>query len=106
MFARIVKVNLKPNRSTDFTETLDKQVIPMLRARKGFQDEITFCAPSGTEVVSISLWDKKENAESYNTETYPEVLKAFMNFLDGSPQVKTYEIINSTYHKIAAPVAV
>ena len=100
MYARIVKINLKPNRIDEFNETLDKQVLPMLRKEKGFQDEITFAGPSGTEMVSISLWDRKESAESYNGHTYPEVLKALSMVLEGSPQVKTYEVANSTFHKI------
>ena len=106
MFSRIVTMTLKPNRVQDFTETLEKQVLPKLRNRAGFRDEITFVGPSGTEVRAISLWDRKENAESYNSETYPEVLKALASVLEGTPQVKTYEVVNSTFHKIAAHATV
>jgi hypothetical protein len=51
------------------------------------------------------LWDEKENAEAYNRGTYPEVLKALSKVLEGTPQVQTYEVFNSTFHKIAVPVA-
>src|ERR1700674_59611 len=100
MFARIVKINLKPNRVNEFNETFEKQILPLLRKEKGFQDDITFAGPSGTEMVSISLWDRKESAEAYNSVTYPEVLKSLSTVLEGSPQVKTYEVANSTFHKI------
>jgi heme-degrading monooxygenase HmoA len=100
MFARIVKINLKPNRVNEFNETFEKQILPLLRKEKGFQDDITFAGPSGTEMVSISLWDRKESAETYNSVTYPEVLKTLSTVLEGSPQVKTYEVANSTFHKI------
>jgi heme-degrading monooxygenase HmoA len=100
LFARIVKINLKANRTNDFNQTFEKLILPMLRKEKGFQDEIIFAGPSGTEMVSISLWDRKESAETYNTQTYPEVLKALDNVLEGSPQVKTYEVANSTFHKL------
>lgn len=106
MFARIVKSNLKPNHTTEFNQTFEKQIIPMLRKSKGFQDAITLVGPSGTEVTSISLWDTKENAEAYNSVTYPEVLKTLANVLEGSPQVKTHEVTFSTFHKIAAHAAV
>jgi heme-degrading monooxygenase HmoA len=106
MFARILKINLKPNRTDDFNQTFEKQILPMLRKEKGFQDVITFTGPSGTEMVSISLWDRKESAESYNGQTYPEVLKALANVLEGSPQVKTYEVASSTFHKIPVPATV
>ena len=55
MFARIVKLNLKANHTTDFNDTFEKLVMPMLRKEKGFQDEIIFAGPSGNEMVSISL---------------------------------------------------
>jgi heme-degrading monooxygenase HmoA len=106
MFARIVKINLKHDRTNDFNQAFEKLVLPMLRKEKGFQDEITFAGPSGTEMVSISLWDRKESAETYNTQTYPEVLKALDDVLEGSPQVKTYEVANSTFHKIPVPATV
>ena len=106
MFARIVKSTLKPNHVAEFNQTFEKQVIPMLRKSKGFQDEITFAGPSGTEMISISFWDLKENAESYNGATYPEVLKALSISLEGSPQVKTYEVSNSTFQKLAAHATV
>lgn len=100
MYARIVTLNLKPNHLNDFNETLDKQVIPMLRKQTGFKDEVAFASPSGTEIRVISLWDKKENAEAYNSTTYPEVLKMLSNVLEGTPQIKNYDVINSTFHKI------
>lgn len=102
MYARIVTLNLKPNRLDDFKETLDKQVMPMLRKQNGFKDELSFVGPSGTEIRTISFWDKKQNADSYNSATYPEVLKVLANVLEGTPQVKTYDVINSTFHKIPA----
>jgi heme-degrading monooxygenase HmoA len=100
MYARIVTINLKPNRLNDFKEALDKHVLPMLRKQNGFKDEITFVGPSGTEVNTITFWDKKESADLYNTSTYPEVLKALVNVLEGTPQIKTHEVVNSTFHKI------
>jgi hypothetical protein len=56
--------------------------------------------------VSISVWDQQEDAEAYARGTYPHVLKAVANVLEGTPQVDTYEVSNSTFHKIAARVAV
>jgi|SRR5271165_3731538 len=99
MYARIVTLNLKSNQLNSFKETLDKQVIPMLRKQNGFKDEITFVGQSGVEVRTISFWDKKENAEAYNSTAYPEVLKALANVIEGTPQIKTYDVVNSTLHQ-------
>jgi hypothetical protein len=102
MFARNVHLHLKPNSVAEFAQTVEKEILPLLRKEKGFQDEITLVAPGGTEAVAISLWDQKENAETYNRATYPQVLRALVKVVEGTPQVQTYEVSNSTFHKIAA----
>ena len=105
MFARRVSMLLKPNSLAEFTNRLEKQIIPLLRKQTGFQDEITFVAPGETKAFGISLWNNKENAETYNRGTYPEVTKILAGVVEGTPQVETYEVSNSTFHKIAAAVA-
>jgi heme-degrading monooxygenase HmoA len=104
MHARNVCIRLKPDCAARFSRTLENEVIPLLRKQKGFQDEIAFVAPGGLEVVSISLWDQKKDAEAYDHAIYPEVQKALMEFLAGPPQVRTYEVSNSTFHTLAAPL--
>ena len=105
MFARRVSMQLKPNSVAEFTQRLEKQVIPLLRKQKGFQDEISFVGAADSKVFGISLWENKENAENYNRATYPEVTKMLAGLVEGTPQVETYEVTNSTFHKIAAAVA-
>jgi hypothetical protein len=101
-FARRIYMHLKPNSVAEFTRRLEKDVLPLLRKQKGFQDEITFVGQGGTEAFGISLWDKPENAEAYNRGTYPEVTKILSRVVE----VETYDVANSTFHKIAAAVAV
>ncbi|HMC83644.1 MAG TPA: hypothetical protein VKL61_10480 [Candidatus Polarisedimenticolia bacterium] len=106
MFARSVTFHLKPGRTTEFTQTLEKDIIPVLRKQKGFQDEIAFVGPNGTDTFGISLWDLKENADAYARGTYASVLKSMEPVMEGTPEVETYEVSNSTFHKIAARLAV
>ena len=51
----------------------------------------------------MSLWDNKESAEAYNRGPYTEVTKILANLVEGTPRVETYEVSNSTFHKIGAP---
>jgi hypothetical protein len=106
MFARKVSMHLKPNCVAEFTQHIEKDILPLLRKQKGFQDEITFFAPSGTEAFGISLWERAENAEAYNRSTYPEVTKFLSKVVNGTPLVETYEVANSTFHRIATATAV
>jgi hypothetical protein len=106
MFARNVSIHLKSNMLSDYTRTFEKDVLPLLRRQKGFKDEITFVGPGEVDVTAISLWENKTDAEAYNTNTYPEVLKTMARFIEGTPRVQTSDVVNSTFHKIAVPVAV
>jgi hypothetical protein len=105
MFARKVTMHLKPNSAAEFTRRLDADVIPLLRKQKGFQDEITFVTTGGKDAFGISLWDRTEDADAYNRGAYPEVAKLLATVVEGTPQVETYEVSNSTFHKIPAAVS-
>jgi len=105
MFARNFSFRLKSNMLADYTRTFDKDILPLLRKQNGFKDEITFSGPGGIDVTAISLWDNKASSDFYNTNTYPEVLKTMARFIDGTPKVQTSEVVNSTFHKIAAGVS-
>ena len=105
MFARIVTMRLKPNSAAEFTQAMEKRVLPILRKQKGFKDELTFIAQGGTEAVGISLWDNKQNAEAYQTAAYNEVMKELGNATEGTPRIQQYEISNSTVHNIASKAA-
>jgi hypothetical protein len=76
MYAHRVSVHLKPNSTAAFTQRLEQQVIPMLRKQIG--------------------------ADAYSLGPYVEVTKILANLVDGDPQVDTYEVSNSTFHKIGA----
>lgn len=102
MIARNVSMHLKPNRVAEFTQTMDRKVIPLLRKQKGFQDELTFVASGGLEAIGISLWDQTEDANAYSRRIYPEVLKALADVIEGSPRIQIFEVANSTFHVLTA----
>jgi hypothetical protein len=106
MFARNVSFRLKSNRSVEFGKVFDNDILPLLRKQKGFQDEIALVAPGGDDAVGISLWDTKENAETYARGPYAEVLKTLQPMIQGEPRVQTYEVTSSTFHKIAGHATV
>ena len=102
MFARNVVVRLKPNMLTQFTEALEKEVLPLLQKQPGFRDEITLSNESGTFVNAISIWDSKEQADAYDKSEYPQVLKTLQKITDGAPKVHPSNVVHSTLHKPAA----
>jgi hypothetical protein len=105
MFARNVSFHLKSNALSDYTHTFENEVLPLLRKQKGFKDEITLAGHGGIDVTAISLWENKADADAYNTNNYPQVLKTMARFIDGTPKVQTSDVVHSTFHKIAVAVA-
>jgi heme-degrading monooxygenase HmoA len=105
MFARHVSMRLKSATEPEFNRIIEKDVLPILKRQKGFRDEIVLTNPDATEVTGISIWDNKESAEAYNREKFGEVQQLLARVLEGTPQVKTYEVTHSTVHKIATHAA-
>ena len=102
MFTRNVTMKLKPNTAPEFKGLVENEILPLLRKQQGFRDEFTFVAPERSEVLAISIWETKENAEAYNRTGYPEILKILAKVVEGTPKVETFELSNSTLHKLAA----
>jgi heme-degrading monooxygenase HmoA len=98
MFARKVAVRLKPDSLGQFTNLMERAILPWLRLQPGFLDLITLAAPDGSEVATISFWDQEGNAQAYNSSGYPEALKILEELLDGNPYVKTFDVVSSTFH--------
>jgi hypothetical protein len=99
MYARNISIHLKPNTLSDYTRCFDKDVLPLLRKQNGFKDEITLAGRGGVDVTAISLWENKNDADTYNTNTYPQVLKTLARFIEGTPQVHTFDVVTSTLPK-------
>jgi hypothetical protein len=96
MYARNISFHLKSNMLSDYTQSFEKDVLPLLRKQNGFKDEITFAGQGGIDLTAISLWENKNDADTYNTNTYPQVLKTLAKFIEGTPQVHTFDVVTST----------
>jgi hypothetical protein len=99
MFARNISFHLKPNMLSDYTRAFDKDVLPLLRKQNGFKDEITLAGPGGVDMTATSVWENKNDADTYNTNMYPQVLKMLARFIEGTPQLHTFDVVSSTLHK-------
>src|SRR6476469_10778586 len=101
MFARNVTFSVKPSMDHAIAVKFETEVLPLLRKANGFRDQITLSRDKN-EIVSISLWDKKDNLDAYTKDTDPQVVKLLSPLTNGTPDVRTYEVTNSTSHKVIA----
>ena len=76
---------------------MERRILPWLRQQQGFLDLIILALPDGSEVATISFWDREGNAQAYSATGYPEVVQILQELLDGIPYVKTFEVVSSTF---------
>jgi hypothetical protein len=95
-------MSLKANSVPEFTQLIENEILLLLRRQDGFRDEITFIASERAEALTITFWETKKNAEDYDLAGYQEALKILSKVVDGSTRAETFEVSNSTFHKIAA----
>ena len=100
MFARHVRMQLKADGRPGFVKAIDNEAIPSLKKFAGFTGEIVLVSNDGREAIGISMWDTKEHAETYNRQGYADVMKSLEKFTEGKPELRTYEMTNSTVEKI------
>jgi len=96
MFARTVRINLKTIGDPGYSRTLDEETIPALRKFPGFVGQVSMMSSDGKEVIGISLWERREDAEEYNRKGAASVLKTLEKHMKGEPKLQTYEVTNST----------
>lgn len=101
MFARIVRMGLKPGQGPAYTRAIEQRIIPAIRKFAGFRDEIAMVSSDGKEAIGISLWQRKEDAEVYDREGYKDVRKMLEPFSSSPPELRTYDVTVSTVHEPA-----
>jgi heme-degrading monooxygenase HmoA len=105
MFAHHVTLRLKPNSAPELSRILQNRVIPLLRERDGFLDEITLASVERSDALVISFWDTRETAQAYDRIRYVEFLRAVVSVIEGIPKVEMFQVTDSTLRKAAVKVA-
>jgi len=106
MFTRVIEVTTKPGKARDLSRTIHDKVLSIVKNQPGFQDEIVLVSDDNPDqILAISFWNSREDAEKYNREQFPKVNEVIRNLIEGPPRVRTFEVDTSTVHKIAAGIA-
>lgn len=102
MYARLVTAHVKPGKYSTATRRFEEKVIPLLKKQKGFRDEVSFLDEDREESVAISFWDSEADMREYEKDVYPDLIKSMTDMFEGKPQVRHFEVANSTWYKIHA----
>lgn len=103
MFTRIVECTVKPEKKEEMLQRVRTEILPILQKQPGFVDEINLSSDHDPErVVAISFWKTREDAEHYHRENFSRVQEIAKPYLKGPMKVETYNVEESTIHRIAA----
>lgn len=102
MISRITECTVNPEQINQVRQALDKEVIPTLKSQPGFVDAVESLDTDTGELLCLSLWNTREDAERFQTEVFPRLAEKLGPLALDEPTVRMMEVQTSTMHKIAA----
>ena len=106
MYTRVVEITSKSGKARELCNLIEDKVVPILKKQTGFVDETVLVSDAEpNQVVGLSFWDRKEDAELYHREQYPQIHEMLKHLLETEPIIRTFDVQASTTHRITAPKA-
>src|SRR5258708_39581256 len=103
MFTRVVEITSKREKGRELPRTISEKVLTILNSQTGFVDEVVLISEDNPDhILALSFWKTGEDAQKYNREQFPKVTELIKNLTEGPPQVRTFNVEQSTVHKIGA----
>src|SRR5215204_6373884 len=92
MIVRLTYFNFSPGKIEELKKFYNEVAIPTVRKQKG-NLECKLLEPADTkeEYISMTIWDKKEDADAYhNTGLYKQLVDQVRKFFTKEPVLKVY----------------
>jgi len=106
MYTRIVEITSKSGKSRELCDTIEEKVVPILKKQAGFVDETVLVSDADpNQVLGLSFWNSKEDAERYHEEQYPKVHEMLKHLIETEPEIRTFDVQSSTTRQITAKKA-
>ena len=101
MFTRVVEITTKPGKAKELTRTVNDRVLTILKNQPGFLDEFVLISEENPDqILALSFWVSNKDAETYNREQFPKITEMIQTLSAGPPKVRTFNVEQSTVHKI------
>ena len=96
MFVRVLHMKLKPGGGKGLSRAAEREILPILKKFSGFAGEFTLVSTDGKEALGITLWQRREDAETYDREGTAKVLKVVESYTEGKSVPQIYDVSHST----------
>ena len=57
------------------------------------------------QVLGLSFWNSKEDAERYDEEQYPKIHEMLKHLIETEPEIRTFDVQSSTTRQFTAKKA-
>ena len=106
MYTRIVEITSKSGKSRELCNMIEEKVVPIPKKQTGFLDETALVSDTEpNQVLGLSFWNSKEDAERYHREQYPKIHEMLTHVIETEPAIRTFEVQASTNRQITAKAA-
>ena len=103
MYTRVVEITSKSGKARELCNVIEEKVVPILKKQAGFVDETVLVSDvEPNRVLGLSFWNRKEDADRYHREQYPQIHEMLKPLLETDPNIRTFDVESSTTHRIAA----
>ena len=93
MYARIVNVQLQPEKADEGSRIVKEFVVPPMKNQKGFKGQLFFTQPDTGKAISINLWETEDDMIAFEkSPLYREVLGKLSGVLAGPPAAEKYNV--------------
>ena len=98
MFVRLTFVKFQPEKIEEVRRLYYDEVIPAMKEQKGLRFvHLLECLEAAGEAISITAWDNKANADTYEgSGLYQELVGKFQPFYSAPPELRSYEVTVSS----------
>ncbi len=106
MIARLIEVNLKPERYNEFRTLFENEILPVLKRQNGFLDSVSMLSDDNkNRAITVSLWKSKTDAENYQKREFSRVIDMLKPFLASTPTVQYFNVEHTTFRKVESVAA-
>jgi hypothetical protein len=91
MFTHRAKIQFKPNTFLELSRKIQDEIMPALRLQKGFCSGVTSIDTQWSTATEDTVWETKEDAETYHLNGYPEIKKIISGISAAEPVISIFE---------------
>lgn len=91
MYARMVTSFIKPHQKRDMETLYKDELLPLIEHQPGFKGIFVLNDPETNREISITLWEKAVDMESFNVYLLA-LREKFTPLLASAPEVEIFEV--------------